>query len=501
MAKKLKIFTILLAILPIFSLLGLIFPVKAEQKVEQIGFIPGVVNGLTELIAGPSLETLTSSNASVQTPNGKVAGAATTDSSCGGKSAGEAYLICTNGKDASNPTGGNSGAIGVVGSLIDTMDTAKPASGVVYAQQRLNLFTSNATGQVYAETPASQAYFPGLGFNIIQPFQNMWAWARNISYGLFILIFLLIAFQILFRNKLEGQAPVTLANSIPNAMIALALVSLSYAITGLGIDAITLGTNVIKGVMQTIPTISGSPQEAIPNPDDFKISIWGAFNTATEQQAGQDVASGVGTIADNLSGQAALAWLLNILKSFLGTAIGGSLIELIFALAVLSAAFKLFLSLLRKYLVLLFNIIVSPFVFLLGATPGGLNKVILPYIRGIFATAATFVIIYAMFAFMIVFMRTDTIPTQVGYIPPLLGFDNSTGIPLNAIKALSAFGIFVTTPLIPDYVQKWFNAPDLSEILENISQSAIAGGQRALQLGGLGFQVLKGAYGLNAQRK
>src|SRR5690606_18904813 len=107
-------------------------------------------------------------------------------------------------------------------------------------------------GRVYAEDlgVAPAPYFPsGTGFQLLQPIQAFWGWSVNIVYGILILIIIGIAFAIIFRNNLGGSQVVTIQSAIPSIALAMILVPLSYAISGLFIDAITIGTNAVHAFL------------------------------------------------------------------------------------------------------------------------------------------------------------------------------------------------------------------------------------------------------------
>jgi hypothetical protein len=64
----------------------------------------------------------------------------------------------------------------------------------------------------------------------------LWGRVRNIAYVMFVIIMIVIGFMIMFRSKIGGQTMVTIGNAIPNVIIALVLVTFSFAIAGLIID-------------------------------------------------------------------------------------------------------------------------------------------------------------------------------------------------------------------------------------------------------------------------
>ncbi|MBN1915487.1 hypothetical protein JW796_00635 [Candidatus Dojkabacteria bacterium] len=421
----------------------------------------------------------------------------------GEKTAGEAYVKSCGSGSVQGASDSESimrdhGALGVTANMIDMLYENPPASGIVYAQQTWDKFRTNVTGEVYAQ----EVYSPGVGFSLLQPVQPYWAWARNISYGFFILIFIAIALQILFRSKIDGQNPATLANSIPGVIISLALVTLSYAITGLTIDLVTIGSNFIKGIYETSGLMEDGSR--LPNPDDPRMSVWFVFSTALE---GKSAGGELSNIAKGISTEGiALESAANLANGILENTAGSSLISLILGVTILFAAMKLFFELVRRYIQIILNVVLAPILFLLGAMPGGLQKAIFPFMRGFLANATVFIAIYAIFGFMVVLLKDQTHFTtgNYGYVPPLIGFQRDGdmgGIPFNSIKTLVAFSLFITTTLIPDMIDKALDAPDFTQIVNNLRASTAQGAQQtsALLKGVLGtlgnIQGLTGGQG------
>jgi hypothetical protein len=128
-----------------------------------------------------------------------------------------------------------------------TILNEKPASAVVFAQQQWDKLTTPTA--VYAQEAttdtSTQAYFPGTGWDLLTPIQSFWGWAVGVSYSFMIILIVVVAFAMMFRSKLGGSEVVKIQSAIPGIVMAMVLIPLSYPISGLFIDAITLGTNVI----------------------------------------------------------------------------------------------------------------------------------------------------------------------------------------------------------------------------------------------------------------
>jgi len=130
------------------------------------------------------------------------------------------------------------GAVGATTNLIASLYATPPASSAYYLAdlgQRLNL--------------TQPAYAQGIGFSGLTPLLPLWKSARNVAYTFFIFVFLIIGFAIMFRAKINPQTVVTIQSAIPKAVVALILVTFSYAIAGLMIDLMYLAIGLGGGIL------------------------------------------------------------------------------------------------------------------------------------------------------------------------------------------------------------------------------------------------------------
>ncbi|MBD3280590.1 hypothetical protein GF389_03645 [Candidatus Dojkabacteria bacterium] len=452
------------------------------------------------------------------------------------------------------------GAIASAVSLNGHLYENPPASGLTYAQNEWNKI--KGTGTVYAAPEDSWIFYPGLGFEILEPIQDYWAVSRNLAYAVMIIIIIVVALMVLFRGSFGGQTQVTIANSIPNIIIALIMITLSYALSGLAIDFITIGVNAtqqvlvqntfspgydlwtsesitthpvdplnqpietlltiaedldpdelgvtdeeekekkleewrndteddpekirtvknqIISVIGRIPTGVSTPYKYDPKigdaespvkyhlqPDDQAMSIWSVFGTANikvqEEDIGIDnIVPETGTVVD----------ALDVILESLNTAGADYLISVLFTLVLAISAFmasiKLFFKLLTKYIILALYPIISPFVMLTIAIPGMGTQQVAQYFKVLFSAALSFVAIYAIFLFMVVLTTDVNFALTFDYSPSLIGLDSerligdtSEGAAVSGqlIKNLIAYGLFVSTPIVPDYLDKLLTTPD-----------------------------------------
>ena len=392
--------------------------------------------------------------------------------------------------------------------LTETMYTTPPSSAMVWAEDQYNKIIGNGT--VYAQEPGDVEYYrPGLGVSLLQPIQGFWAWSRNIAYLAFIILIIIVAFLILFRNNLGGQTPITIFNSIPTMILSLVLITFSYPISGLFVDVVTVGSNLIQNLVLSGP---GAPGETLWDedaewrvnpfksgsqpakgtvgmkdlqPDDPAMSLWSIMNTANPQVCKQGESCDLSDLVpENLGVPGGMFGQL--IEVLLHTGINitgnGGILGLIFAFAAFTAAFKLFFALLNKYLVLVIGTIISPWYFFFAAIPSKTGSFITDFLKIHLGAAITFVAIYGLFLFLVVFSRTSE-TFYLSWIPPMMGYDPNTIIHGGLINFIIVYGIFLTTPLIPQLIDKFLDIPEGNVIAQNIGQQFSGGAKNMVGYG------------------
>lgn len=390
--------------------------------------------------------------------------------------------------DAMNPPSFNS--IDAVASLNVTLLDQRPVSAVDYFQDKVYALTHfNTVSAQAAVTPdgvvdSREAYYSpgGTGFSLLKPIQNFWSWSVRVVYGFLLVIVIIIAFAIMFRQRLSGNVEVTVQNAIPAIALAMILVPLSYAISGLFIDMITVGTNAVHEFFIGAP---GSPGNSIylnsgvtenlytdplnstvyPDrgyyPDDIRVDWLRARDrinvSSTFGAIGQDVgqASGlngnviflaIGSIVNALTGKGAadpadFTWI-------------GDIVQFFISIVTLWIGVQVFIALFKKYMTIILYPVISPFVFATIAIPGNGTKSIMQYVKVMAAAALAYIVTYAMFLLSIIFTSQEflnDVPTfaSASFNPPLIGL-RSIGIGSNEMTqlllTLIGLGIYFSIP-------------------------------------------------------
>ncbi len=148
---------------------------------------------------------------------------------------------CTN-----NPNDGdknfNHSLFGFFANLIILPYQHPPASGVYWAYSGLQ------NAGFIPKTYAAQ----GIGFGAIQPFSGIWVAFRDVSYTILVLIIIAIGFMIMFRMKLNPQTVISVENALPRIVLALILITFSFAIAGFLIDLMYITIGIIVSILAPV---------------------------------------------------------------------------------------------------------------------------------------------------------------------------------------------------------------------------------------------------------
>jgi hypothetical protein len=122
-------------------------------------------------------------------------------------------------------------------SLASLVFEERAFSGIGYAKQKVRDFSL---------VPTVHAQAAGFGFDALLPIQGMWRASRDMAFGLFVVAAIIFSFMIMFRVKISPQVVISVQSAIPKLVIALVLVTFSYAIAGLLIDLMYVVYGIIS---------------------------------------------------------------------------------------------------------------------------------------------------------------------------------------------------------------------------------------------------------------
>lgn len=152
-------------------------------------------------------------------------------------------------------------------SLLSLIFADRPLSGVTYVKEKLHNFS--LVPVAHAQTAGA-----GFGFDALAPVQEMWRGVRDISFALFVIAAIVLSFMIMFRLKISPQVVVSIQSAIPKLIIALILVTFSYAIAGFLVDLMYVVIGLLSLMMK--PLIGTS----IPTAAIFRVLTTGQPTTA-----------------------------------------------------------------------------------------------------------------------------------------------------------------------------------------------------------------------------
>lgn len=159
--------------------------------------------------------------------------------------------------------------------ISDCIDRVKNifASNNSLNQANINEGSSSLFTAVFADRPLSAIHYfkeagrklkiipeakaqAGFGFNVLDPILPLWKGVRNVSYMLFVLIALVLAFMIMFRVKISPQIIISVQSALPKIVIALVLVTFSYAIAGFLVDLMYVVIALLSMIFATALDLS-----------------------------------------------------------------------------------------------------------------------------------------------------------------------------------------------------------------------------------------------------
>jgi hypothetical protein len=163
------------------------------------------------------------------------------------------------------------GLIGVLQNSIITMYTPPLHTGDYFKYLASNFGISKPS---YAATPPQDA-----GFASINTLTSIWLASRNVAYLFFVLIFLIIGIGIMLRIHIDPRTVMTIQNQIPKIIIALVLVTFSFAIAGLLIDLMYVISYLLLGIIGSSDACTTSKTvNCIASPASFVFQLVSSGN-------------------------------------------------------------------------------------------------------------------------------------------------------------------------------------------------------------------------------
>lgn len=355
---------------------------------------------------------------------------------------------------------------------------------------------TNPLGPVGGAKVGSQ----GTGFQQLGPLLPFWEAMRNLVYLLYVIAFIAIGVGIMLRTKMDPRTVMSIQNQIPRIVISILLVTFSYAISGILIDAMYVTIYSVYGVASRINVFDNdaSRQQFLhtqddifgENPLDFANNIFSLVGISVS--AGSE-GSGVVTnlliprewtssTSDNtpvLGGlrnilSIATGDIINVVKvvvvGFLGL-ITSAILPFIIGIAILISLFKLWFTLIKAYIIIIINVILSPFWIFLGIFPG--SKVNFEsWLRQLIAYLLVFPAVVLLFLFAkLLSISFGHGNSDVYFMPPLLGGLSAPQF----LSNLVGFGVILIGPILLDQIISILKAPTAGAISKAVMSGTLAG--------------------------
>lgn len=381
--------------------------------------------------------------------------------------------------------------------------TIQEGEQAMHIQNSLLGFASQGLSATFLNPPAStyaflrdsaeslgfvpkQTYAQGIGFSGLSPLLPIWKVFRNISYAVLAIVMIVIGFMIMMRQKIDPKTVVTVQNALPKVVLALILITFSYAIVGIMIDIMyliiyvtialisstgmlppitdlvksnilhepidSLQTLYIRGsIMDNITHLFGPTPFKLPgfaNPSlssafDLIYKIFNGGNTGPVSNTTMLAGAGlIGALIAGLTGNVPAALILGI---------GGvgipPLVGLLLSLAILFLIIRLAIFFIGAYIQIILALVFAPLQILLEAIPG--NNSFENWMKNLIANMIVFPIGALVFMLAAIFLQMSNAPSQSLWYPPFTAFFAGN----QAIGALLAIGVLFALTDIAGQVQ------------------------------------------------
>ncbi|MCL4208731.1 hypothetical protein KJZ63_03840 [Patescibacteria group bacterium] len=348
-----------------------------------------------------------------------------------------------------------SGAIPTTGKAISDVYKNAPASGQTYVADLLHNMKIGPAQPAYAQVG-------GLGFAALEPILGAWKQFRNIAYMFFIIITLVIGFMIMMRQKVGGQAAVTAQQAIPNVVIALIGVTFSYAVAGFMIDLMYVFMYLMAGLFS----------DTVNSDAITKNILELGFSLFVDQNVFGTSYEAVGSFTENALTGSGVEGIAKVVT--------GLSFAIIIAFAYLFAIISLYFELLKTYVSIIINIVLSPLLLMLGALPGR-NDVFQDWVKSLLGNLVAYPVVLLLI--IIHKLLTSGTAADGGFLPPyLMGRGNG-----GAITTLVGLGVMLIAKDLVVQAKKSVN-PKGSGIFEQFG-SALS---QAVSKGWKGGELIPG---------
>ncbi len=321
----------------------------------------------------------------------------------------------------------------------------------------------------------------GIGFSGLQSMLPLWKAFRNIAYALLAAIIIVVGFMVMFRKKIDPKTVVTVQNAIPRIVIALGLVTFSYAIVGFMIDLMYLtivlsasavdsasGGNLGKLLsfattlnVDLLPPGFTPPSTTADSENATRLLLNGGisgllrFFFASGFQAYDDIGAMITQndpwkIAGWTIVPGIIGYMFGARGALLGLTTGPVLLGVIMAIILIFGVIRLIFMLLDAYINIIIALLTAPFQLMMEAIPG--TNAFNSWFRNLLSKILVFPVTVLLLLVTAVLTSQD-VSTSI-WAPPLL----STGEGVYGMAGLIGLGMLMVIPTIIGGIQKALKA-------------------------------------------
>ncbi|MFC1789897.1 hypothetical protein ACFLZP_00215 [Patescibacteria group bacterium] len=297
----------------------------------------------------------------------------------------------------------------------------------------------------------------GMGWTSLRPVIKIWSGFRNVAYGLFALALIVAGFMVMFRVKTSPQTIITIQTAIPKVILALLMVTFSYAIAGFILDLTYVLVFAVYSVLKNQDLIGAGWFGSNDLTTKKMLVRWNSFWFGMAI-----IFSSFGSI-DKLMDRLVLGFLgvpagvpgpIALVFEKAVSPISGLFVTIL-SIILIVALIKINWILIKSYVTIIMAVIIAPFQILLGAFPGmpGPGS----WLKTIITNAIPFPIVAILFLITSVLIGGQGSMFQEGVTPPpLLG--TALAAP-GTIEGILGLGIIFLMPNLVAQLQALIQKP------------------------------------------
>lgn len=275
----------------------------------------------------------------------------------------------------------------------------------------------------------------GFGFDALDPILPLWKVSRNIAYAFLVLVIIILAFMIMFRVKISPQTIISVQSALPKIVIAVILITFSYAIAGFLVDLMYVVIGLISLFLSQVFAALESP---------YVPSVKALFGFLTQ-----------GFLGTGIVGVLGLYWILFLFISIYtlvgvnglgGIVIGaltglnavlslmGILLSVILAILLIFIGIRILWMLLKAFVTIFLLVLISPFQIALGAALPGTGFG--PWVRSFLSNLSVFPLTGLLVSLSYLFLTMAALTTFEGLHGTIGDFFKGIGFAIPGINMI-----------------------------------------------------------------